>query len=108
MTIDLPAPIQLYFASEHSGDLSGMEGCFAADAVVRDENRVFNGIDAIKAWRAEAAAKYDFTAEPVSAVVQDDKVVVKARVTGNFPGSPVVLAHTFHIVGDRIASLEIG
>jgi hypothetical protein len=34
-------------------------------------------------------------------------VVVRARVTGDFPGGPVELRFQFTLRGDRIESLEI-
>jgi hypothetical protein len=34
-------------------------------------------------------------------------VVVTAKVSGNFPGSPIKLEHLFEIEGGRIVSLEI-
>jgi hypothetical protein len=36
------------------------------------------------------------------------KTVVRARVSGNFPGSPAMLTFTFGLTGDRISELEIG
>jgi hypothetical protein len=37
----------------------------------------------------------------------DGKTVVTAKVSGNFPGSPLNLDHVFELHGDKIASLEI-
>lgn len=45
--------------------------------------------------------------EPIEVVQRGGKTIVTARVSGNFPGSPVNLDHIFGIEGDRIASLEI-
>jgi hypothetical protein len=36
-----------------------------------------------------------------------DLVTVRARLTGEFPGSPVELDHIFKLSGNKIASLEI-
>ena len=36
-----------------------------------------------------------------------DRHVVTARLTGNFPGSTVVLRHDFTLAGERIARLVI-
>jgi len=107
MTIHLPAPIEIYFASENARDAEGAERCFGVDAIVRDEGRTIEGVAAIKAWRIEAGEKYHHTAEPLSVTERDGKTVVTARVSGNFPGSPVNLDHIFELHGDRIISLEI-
>lgn len=36
------------------------------------------------------------------------KIVVRARVTGDFPGSPAVLSFAFGLSGPRIRDLRIG
>jgi hypothetical protein len=38
---------------------------------------------------------------------RDGKTVVRARLSGNFPGSPLDLDHIFELHGDKIVSLEI-
>jgi hypothetical protein len=53
MDIALPAPIEIYFASENAHDPSAIDRCFAADAIVRDEGRTIKGVAAINAWRVE-------------------------------------------------------
>jgi hypothetical protein len=107
MSITLPATIDLYFASENAHDPSVIEQCFAAGAVVRDEGRTITGVAAIKAWRIETGEKYHHVVEPLSVSTRDGKVVVTAKVSGNFPGSPIKLEHLFEIEGGRIVSLEI-
>ena len=52
-------------------------------------------------------SKTGHTIEPVDAVVQDGKAIVTARLTGNFPGSPVKLEFVFELEGDRIKALDI-
>ena len=37
-----------------------------------------------------------------------DIVTIRANVSGNFPGSPVVLDYDFRLLKDRIVELEIG
>ena len=107
MAIHLPAPIDTYFASENARDTEGVDRCFAADAIVRDEGRTIEGVAAIKSWRIEAGEKYHHSVEPLSVTDRDGRTVVTARVSGNFPGSPVNLDHVFELDGDRIVSLEI-
>ena len=108
MSIKLPAPIDLFFASENAHDPSAMDQCFAAGAVVRDEGKTITGVTAIKAWRAETGQKYQHSVEPLAVSTRDGKVVVTGRVSGNFPGSPITLEHIFEIEGGKIVSLEIG
>ena len=77
------------------------------DAVVKDEGHTYNGRAAIKKWKEESSAKYEYTSDPVSCDQKDGKVVVTCRLTGNFPGSPINLRFFFELEGDKIASLEI-
>jgi hypothetical protein len=108
MAINLPQPIDVYFVSGNANDTDALERCFAADAVVADEAKTIEGLAAIKAWRIETKRKYGFTAEPMAVAHRDGKVVVTAKVSGNFPGSPINLDHTFEVRDGRIASLQIG
>jgi hypothetical protein len=107
MSLDLPGLLADYFAAENSSDTDGLGACFADHAVVRDEGRTIKGVAAIKQWMRDAKKKYQHTVEPIEVVKRDGKMVVTARVSGNFPNSPVNLDHIFGIEGDRIASLEI-
>jgi hypothetical protein len=107
MSITLPATIDLYFASENARDPSVIEQCFAAGAVVRDEGKTITGVAAIKAWRIETGEEYRHIVEPLSVSTRDTKVVVTAKVSGNFPGSPIKLEHVFEIEDGQIAALEI-
>jgi hypothetical protein len=107
MDITLPAPIDVYFASENAHDPSVIDRCFAADPIVRDEGRTIKGIAAIKAWRAETGEKYHHSIEPLAFVTRDGGVVVTAKVSGDFPGSPVTLGHIFELEDGKIVSLEI-
>jgi hypothetical protein len=105
MSIRLPAPVDLYFASENAHDTSAIVECFLADGIVRDENKTITGVAAFKAWRIEIGEKYHPTVEPLRVSTRDEKVVVRAKVYGNFPGSPIILQHI--VEGGRIASPEI-
>jgi hypothetical protein len=107
MNIKLPAPLEACFASENTHDTSAIEACFASNATVRDEGRSIKGIAAVKAWRVEAAEKYQHSVEALAISTRDGKVVVTGRVSGNFPGSPITLDHIFEIEGGKIVSLEI-
>ena len=57
----------------------------------------------------EAKKNYNpLSKKPLELTDRDGKIVLKARVSGNFPGSPVTLATTFVITDGKIVSLEIG
>jgi len=75
---------------------------------VRDEGKTMKGLAAIKAWRMDAARKYQHTVVPLAVTTRDGKVVISGKVSGNFPGSLITLDHAFELAGDRISSLVIG
>ena len=102
----LPLPIATYFAANTS-DTDTVVRCFHEDAVVVDEHRAHRGRAAIAGWKAEATAKYHYTCEPVSQETFGHETVVRARVTGAFPGSPAMLQYRFTLEHDAITRLEI-
>ena len=104
--IDLPPPIAAYFAAD-SSDANAVARCFSESAVVIDERREHRGRPAITRWKAEATAKYHYTSEPLAVEASGPDVTVTARVTGDFPGSPVELRYRFTLDGTTIARLEI-
>lgn len=106
MTLDLPKPIAAYFAADML-DGTAVAQCFTEDAIVADEGHTYRGRAAIKQWKTEASAKYQYTCEPFACEQRSGKVIVTCRLTGNFPGSPVDLRFNFKLEGDEIASLEI-
>jgi SnoaL-like protein len=103
----LPPPIDLYVKAENAGDVESLSECFAPDAIVRDESHTYEGLAAIKEWKAETKKKYSHAVAPLEVADRDGKTVLKARVSGNFPGSPVTLEFSFVLEGGKIASLEI-
>ena len=103
----LPPPIDLYVKAENLGDVESLSECFAPDAIVRDEAHTYEGLAAIQEWKAETKKKYNHTVEPLEVVKRDGKTVLKARLTGNFPGSPVTLEFGFVLEDGKIVLLEI-
>lgn len=106
MTLDFPQPVAAYFTAD-SIDGEALSQCFTDNAVVQDEGHAFKGRAAIKQWKADASAKYQYTSEPIACERKDGKVIVTSRLTGNFPGSPVNLRYFFGLEGDKVTSLEI-
>lgn len=102
----LPEPIAAYFAADVR-DADAVARCFTSQGVVRDEGRTHSGRAAIAAWKTAASAKFSYTTRPLRAGQEDGRHIVTARVTGNFPGSPVELRFLFRLERGKIASLEI-
>ena len=102
----LAKPIAAYFTAD-KGDGEAVSQCFTENAVVKDEGHTHKGRSAIKEWKRDASAKYEYTCEPLACEVKDGKTVVTCHLVGNFPGSPLDLRFFFKLEGDKIASLEI-
>lgn len=104
----LASPIRTFFFAQAPQDDGALAAAFAPDALVRDEGRSYRGPQAIRGWWLAAKEKYRHHAEPFEAADMGGKTLVKAKVVGDFPGSPAILAFTFGLKGDRIVDLTIG
>ena len=107
MSVLLPPPVDRYVRIENSGDVDALSECFASNATVRDEGHRYEGLAAIKEWKAHTKKKYNHTIVPLEVADRDGKIVLKAKLTGSFPGSPVTLEFSFVLADGKIASLEI-
>ena len=104
--LQLPDAIAAYFAADREGP-EAVADCFDESAVVIDEGRQHRGRAAIARWKAETTSKYRYTSEPLTVAVSEATVTVTARLTGDFPGSPIELRYRFTLEGEKIARLEI-
>lgn len=107
MPIELPEPIEAYFAGSNARDAAACAACFTDDARVRDEGRERQGFAAISEWKEEVSRKYLSIVDVIDVAKTDGKTVVMCRVSGNFPGSPVELRYVFTLAGKKIARLDI-
>ncbi|TJY59984.1 nuclear transport factor 2 family protein [Sinimarinibacterium sp. CAU 1509] len=108
MSNKLPTAVARYLDICNGKHASGLDQCFTESATVRDEGQTHRGPEAIDAWLREAQRKFAYTVEPIDVTQRDSTLMVLARVSGDFPGSPVELTHVFRMRGDRIDALEIG
>ena len=107
MSIQLPSPIALYVKLANAGDTETLSECFAPNAIVRDEGHTYEGLAAIKEWKAETKKQYHHTVTPLEVAQQHGKTVLTATLTGDFPGSPVTVHFDFVLEAGKILSLEI-
>lgn len=106
MKLNLPQPVEAFFEADRGRGEAVADG-FVQDAVVKDEGNTYRGVDEIRKWRADVAAKFTYSCEPLSVEQQDDRTVVTCRLEGNFPGSPTNLRYYFQLAGDQISALEV-
>jgi hypothetical protein len=108
MLSDTPDAVVRYFQLDADRDVDGVTALFTDDGVVVDERETHHGREAIRAWRAGPASRYTYTTEILGTErSRDDRHIVTARLTGDFPGATVVLRHDFTLAGHRIARLVI-
>jgi ketosteroid isomerase-like protein len=107
MALDVPEPIAAYLAAERMKDADALSRCFIEDGTVHDEGRDCRGRVAIRQWKQAADEKYRYALQTINAQTYGDKVTVRARLTGQFLGSPIELDHIFKLSNVKIGSLEI-
>lgn len=105
--MDIPDIVKRYFDADSRSDADALLKTLAVDAVVEDERARHQGAVAILQWWMAAKKATHYIAEPLESTVDGDKAFVRASVSGQFPGSPVMLTHAFTIRDDRIVRLEI-
>ena len=87
-----------------SGALAGIVA-YARDDGERETHR---GREAITAWARDTIERYRMQSEPLETTRTENGHTVKARVTGDFPGSPLTFTYRFTLTDDAIKTLEIG
>ena len=107
MVLDVPEAVAEYLAAEEAKDADALSRCFIEDGTVHDEGHDYHGRGSIRQWKQTADAKYRYVLRMVSVQTVGDLVTVRARLTGEFPGSPVELDHIFKLSNNKIVSLEI-
>jgi len=105
--LKVPEPVAAYFAAEEAKDADKVSACFVEDGTVHDEGRDYRGRGAIRQWKQEADKIYRYVMLPLDAQTNENEVTVRARLTGDFAGSPLELNHIFKLKTKKIASLEI-
>jgi hypothetical protein len=108
MSLQLPVSIERYIQIANSGTPDAVPECFAVDAIVRDEGQTYEGLAAIKNWMTATKEKYRHTVTPLEFAERGGQSVLKARLAGSFPGSPITVNFSFVLTGGKIRSLAIG
>ena len=108
MSLQLPVSIERYVQIANSDTPEGVPECFAPDAIVRDEGQTYEGMAAIKNWMASTKKKYGHTITPLELAEHGGQSVLKARLAGSFPGSPITVNFNFVLAGGKICALAIG
>jgi len=104
----LPAPVVTYLDAHDEHRHADALAVFAPDATVRDEGNTYEGIEAIGAWMEKSSSAYTYTSTRIGQrVIDDSRVVVRARLDGNFPGGTATLRFQFDVLSGLIARMVI-
>jgi len=107
MDVQLPSIISELIIAQNNQNSTAYTNCFTETAIVKDEGNTYRGKTEIWNW-IEAANN---TVQPMMKALtykgSDKECVLSAEVSGNFPGSPVVLEYYHTIENDLINTLRI-
>jgi hypothetical protein len=106
-TTSLPAAVTRYLEAANRFDATAAADSFSADAAVHDENHDYVGRGAIRTWVTETSRKYRPAFTVMRATVNGDDVSLAVAVSGQFPGSPVMLDYVLRLCGGKISTLTI-
>jgi len=101
--------VKRYVDAANAQDARAVAACFLSNGTVHDEGSVHRGHASIAAWASDTAARYGSRIEPKGELEQDGtgRCMLRASVSGNFPGSPAMFAFHFVLQAEGIDSLEI-
>ena len=103
--MNLPIVIEDLAKAQNSSDSVAYSNCFSESAIVFDEGKTHKGRIEIEQWIKKANEEYQAAMKPLEYSATDE--VLKAEVSGNFPGSPIVLSYHFEFKDGLIQSLRI-
>jgi ketosteroid isomerase-like protein len=103
--MNLPNVITELAIAQNDFDSFAYANCFSETAVVFDEGKTYNGKTQIQQWIEKANQEYQAVMRPLEYSESDE--ILKAEVSGNFPGSPIVLDYHFELENGLIKSLRI-
>ena len=104
--MNLPKVVAELVKTQNNFDSIAYAKCFTETAVVFDEGKTHNGRKEIEHWIADANERYQSTMEPISYEENRAESILKAEVSGTFPGSPLVLYFHLKLKNDLIESLK--
>ena len=102
---NLPKVIEDLVKAQDNFDSNAYANCFTETAVIFDEGKTHNGRKEIEKWIDKANTAYQATMKPIN--YSETEQILEAEISGNFPGSPIVLSYQFEIINQQIQSLKI-
>tara|TARA_R110002051_G_C8583381_1_gene477638 strand:+ start:400 stop:717 length:318 start_codon:yes stop_codon:yes gene_type:complete len=103
--MDIPKVLTELVKAQDNFDSTSYADCFTETAVVVDEGKTYIGKNEIKSWIEKANKEYQVTMKPIE--YSETTEILKAEISGNFPGSPVILTYNLNFKNELIQSLRI-
>lgn len=103
--MNLPSVVSELVRTQNNYDSVAYAQCFSETAIVLDEGKMHKGRTAIKNWIEKANQKYKTVINPLEYSQAEE--VLKAEISGDFDGSPIVLNYHFTLTDGLIQSLKI-
>ena len=105
--MNLPIVVTNLVKAQDSFDSSAYANCFSETGVVYDEGKTHKGRTEIKHWNKATNMEYNLVVKPLRFEANGATGILKAEVSGTFPGSPTVFTYSFEFDGELIRSLKI-
>ena len=105
--MNLPKLIADLMAAQDKYDSNAFAENFSNDAIVHDEGKTYKGKKEIRQWNETTNARYKTKYQPLKISKKGDEIILTAKVSGTFDGSPITLKYNFQIKEAKITSLRI-
>lgn len=106
-TLTMPDAVKSLLTAQQRHDHEAYAKNFAPNAKVFDEGKTHRGQVEIAKWIRAANAKYNTVMEALAYSESSTGGVLKAKISGTFEGSPVVLTYHLTFEKELISSLKI-
>lgn len=103
--MNLPNVINELVKTQNNFDSTAYAECFAETAVVFDEGKTHNGRKEIEQWIDKSNKDYKATMEPID--YNEKENILSAKISGTFPGSPIILKFHFEMIDGKIQHLKV-
>ena len=103
----LPEIIASLLAAQDKFDSKAFAENFSEDAIVHDEGKTYRGKTEIRKWNESTNKKYMTKYKPLGIKTKENKITMKAEISGTFDGSPAIINYAFEIKQGKIYSLKI-
>ena len=105
---ELPAVVTAFLTAQEAREADVALDLLAANAVVTDDGKTYQGADEIRAWLVGAASEYTYTTSVTGVAIVDSRHYdVLHHLEGDFPGGVVDLHYRFTLDGGSISRLVI-